>query len=61
MIVVIEELCIDMITTFQIILIIMMCISFLGAMGDEQMSRVMSLTSICIASVIAFIVSVMWL
>jgi len=50
-----------MVTTFQVILFIIMIVSCMGAVSDEQMKRVASLASICIASMLAFVASVMWL
>jgi len=50
-----------MVTTFQVILFIIMIVACLGAVSDDHMQRVMSLASICIASMFAFVASVMWL
>jgi len=50
-----------MITAFNIILLLIIVISFMGAIADNYNDRVMSMASICIASMVAFIVSVMWL
>jgi len=50
-----------MIITFQVILIVFMIITFIGAIAEDDKDKVVSLTSICIASIAAFLVSVMWL
>lgn len=51
-----------MIIAFQIILLIVLLISFMGVAGEkEDMNLRKNLTAICIASMAAFIVSVLYL
>lgn len=50
-----------MILTLKIILIIIMCISFMGAVAEEKKDSKMSMTAICIASIFATIAAFIWL
>lgn len=51
-----------MVTAFQIVLLVIIVISFSGVLADTEDIKVKSnLASICIAGITAFIVSVMWL
>ncbi|MGI2329672.1 hypothetical protein [Planococcus sp. YIM B11945] len=43
----------------KIILIIIMCISFMGAIADKEVRQ--SMTAICIASILATVTAFIWL
>ncbi len=47
---------------FQVILLFIIGISFLGIIGEKENMRLRNnLVSVCIAAIFAFVVSVMWL
>jgi len=46
-----------MVLTFEIILLVMMVIGFIGTIGEKNRQTSLQLTSISIASVFAFILS----
>lgn len=48
-------------TTFKVILIAIMILSCLGAIGDKDRHKIMSLSGICIASILAMTIMVVWM
>lgn len=50
-----------MILIFKSLLLIIMFLTLLGAIAEDDKEKVISFTSICIASMAAFVVSVWWL
>lgn len=50
-----------MLTTFQVILIIIMLITFIGVIAEDDRDKVLSLSALCIVSIAAMVASVMWL
>lgn len=46
-----------MITFFKVILLIILVVSFIGAIGERDKHSKLQLTSICIASMFAFLAS----
>lgn len=48
-------------TTFKVILFIIMVVSFIGAIAEQDRQKSLSLASICIAGILALAVMLMWL
>ncbi len=49
-----------MILTLKIILILIMCISFMGAVAEKDKDFRRSITAVCIASMFATVVMFVW-
>lgn len=50
-----------MIIAFQIILLLIIVVSFMAIVADESEKFRGNMTAVCIASIAAFIVSILWL
>ncbi|WP_156947638.1 hypothetical protein [Virgibacillus alimentarius] len=50
-----------MVIAFQIILLIIMIVSFMALFSDEDIDLKINFSSVCMASILAFLVTVLWL
>lgn len=50
-----------MILTFKSLLLIIMCLTLMGTIAEDDQDKVMPFASICIASMLAFVVSAWWM
>lgn len=48
-------------TTFKVILFVIMVIALIGAIGEQDRQKSMSLSAICIAGMLALAAMVVWL